>query len=209
MVTTVTKNRSSSQITTHVEDIHYQVVHWVPGRIRIRLPTLAHDPEYATKLQYSIASLNFITNVRISAVAMSVIVEYAHEANMEVSARLQSQVFHAIQEAALADIPRSPTSKEEAHSHEINYWERLGLPSLGLLLGLATLVGVPIPGVVIAAVILAGAVPVFQRALDAIQQQRQLNIDFLDGLAISLQTLQGNYFPPAFMLALIESGEIV
>ena len=209
MVTTVTEDSSLISIEAQVENIPYQVVHWVPGRFRIRILKLADDLEYATKLQYLVESIDFITSVRISAAARSMIVEYHHEANVEAIKTLQSQVFGAIQQASLAGIPILPTSKDKTHSHEIDYWERLGLPSLGLVLGLASLVGVPIPSIVIAAVIFAGAVPVFQRALDSIQQQRQLNIDFLDGLAISLQTLQGNYFPPAFMLGLIESGEIV
>jgi len=207
MVTTVTENRPLTQIETQVENVHYQVVHWIPGRFRIRIPRIASDPEYASKLKYLVESLDFITSIRINPAARSAIVEYHHEANAEAIAALQTQVFIAIQQASLADIPLS--IEEKPSSNEIDYWERLGLPSLGLVLGLASLVGVPIPGVVIAAVIFAGAVPVFQRALDAIQQQRQLNIDFLDGLAISLQTLLGNYFPPAFMLGLIESGEIV
>ncbi len=207
-VTTVTENRPLTQIETQVENVHYQVVHWIPGRFRIRIPRIASDPEYASKLKYLVESLDFITSICINPAARSAIVEYHHEANAEAIAALQTQVFIAIQQASLADIPLS-IIEEKPSSNEIDYWERLGLPSLGLVLGLASLVGVPIPGVVIAAVIFAGAVPVFQRALDAIQQQRQLNIDFLDGLAISLQTLQGNYFPPAFMLGLIESGEIV
>ncbi len=205
VVTTVTEE----PLLTQVENIHYKVVHWIPGRFRIRIPRLASEPDYARKLQYLVESVHFVTSVRISAAASSVIVEYNHEANAEAIATLQSQVFTAIQQADFADIPISVTSVEQPSSHEIDYGERLGLPALGLVLGLASLVGVPIPGFVIAAVILAGAVPIFQRALDAIQQERQLTIDFLDGLAISLQTLQGSYFPPAFMIGLVESGEII
>ncbi len=201
---------SEAQPLTQVENIYYQVVHWIPGRFRIRVPRVGYDLEYTTKLKYLVESLDFVISVRISPAARSLVVEYNHQADAGAIATLQNQVFTAIQQAASADIPVSPTSIEQKpSSHEIDYWERLGLPGLGLVLGLASLVGVPIPGVVIAAVVLAGAVPVFQRALDAIQQERQLTIDFLDGLAISLQTLQGTYFPPAFMVGLIESGEII
>jgi len=60
-----------------------------------------------------------------------------------------------------------------------------------------------------AGVVLTAAMPVFQRALDSIRYHRQLNIDFLDGLAISLHTWQGGFFPAAFMLGLIEGGELI
>ncbi len=190
-----------------LEDVRYQIAHWIPGRLRIRIPRLAYDSEYAAKLNYLIESLN-VTNVRISPASMSLVVEYHSEIGAGASATLKEQILTAIQKAPFIDsIPE--TNVEELSSHEINYGERLGLPILGLLLGLSSMAGLPIPGVVIGTVIFAGAMPVFQRALDAIQQQRQLNIDFLDGLAISLQALQGRYFPPAFMLSLIESGEII
>jgi len=191
------------------EKIYYQVVHSYTGRWRLRIPQLADDSEYASKLKYLVESLDLIATVRVNPATSSLIVEYDYEASAEAIANLQNQVFTAIQAALLADIPLLPTSQEKPSGLEIDYWERLGLPALGLALGLGAMVGLPIPGFVIGGVVLVGAVPVFQRALDAIQQQRQLNIDFLDGLAITLQTLQGTYFPPAFMLGLVESGEII
>ncbi len=206
LVTIVTSARPLAQS----QNIPYQVVHWIAGRIRIRIPRLAHDSEYASQLKYLVESLDFVSSVCVNPLASSVIVEYNHEASAEAIATLQSQIFTAIQEAPLADIPLLPTTGLEVpSSHEINYWERLGLPVLSLVLGLGAMAGLPIPGFIIAAVIFAGAVPVFQRVIDAIQQQRQLTIDFLDGLAITLQTLQGSYLAPSFMLSLVEAGEVI
>lgn len=199
----------AERLLTQTENIHYEVVHWISGRFRIRIPKLAYDSEYASKLKYLIESLNFVTSVRINQAARSVIVEYHHEANDAALAVVQEQIFAAIQEASLVESILPTSIQEKPSSHEINYWERLGLPALSLILGLGSIVGLPIPGVVIAAVIFAGAVPVFQRVVAALQQERQLTIDFLDSLAISLQTLQGNYFAPAFMLGLVESGEVI
>ncbi|BAU06031.1 heavy metal translocating P-type ATPase [Fischerella sp. NIES-3754] len=99
--------------------------------------------------------------------------------------------------------------KRKKADNEVDFVERLGFPIAGLVLSVGALAGLPIPGFVIAGVVFVGAIPVFKRAWEAIQQDRQLTIDFLDGLAISLHTLQGHYFAPSFMLGLVEGGEAV
>lgn len=197
------------------ENIHYQVVHWTTGRFRIRILRLSYDSEYASKLKYLVESLDFVTSIQLNPAASSLVVNYNHEANAVALTIVQEKLFVAIQEAPFVDIPIGWTSESEAQiqkppsSHEIDLVERLGLPALGLVLSVAAMVGLPVPGIVIAGVVVAGAVPVFRRAWEAIQQERQLTIDFLDGLAIALHTLQGNHFAPSFMLGLVEGGEVI
>jgi outer membrane lipoprotein SlyB len=57
----------------------YQIVHAVEGRIRIRIPLLGKEVEYASKLQKQVESLNFVTNVRINPLAESIIVTYKYK----------------------------------------------------------------------------------------------------------------------------------
>lgn len=197
-----------------VENIHYHVVHWITGRFRIRIPRLLYDAEYASKLKYLVETLHFVNKVNINPSASSLIVEYDYEANAVAIAVVQEKLFVAIQEAPFVEVPVGWTSISESEekkpsSHEIDLVERLGIPMLGLALSVGAMVGLPIPGVVIAGVVFAGAIPVFKRAWEAIQLERQLTIDFLDGLAISLHTLQGHYFAPSFMLGLVEGGEVI
>lgn len=196
-------------ITT--EAVHYQVVHWIRGRFRIRIPRLGFDAEYGARLLYIVGSLPAVTTARINPPARSLVVEYNPKLFGEALATIQGQIFESIQVAANPDLPALSTERATpaTEAHEINYWERLGLPALGLGLSVASLMGVPIPGYVIASVVIAGAMPVFQRAWEAIQEEKQLTIDFLDGLAISLHTMQGHYFAPSFMLGLIEGGEVI
>jgi Cu2+-exporting ATPase len=191
------------------ENIHYQVVHWTDGRFRIRIPRLAQDADYGNKLNWLVECLDFVTSVRVNPAASSIIIEYRSGA-VEI-AKVQDHVFTCIQEAPLAEIPLGwePGATEKKANNEIDYVERLGLPALGLVLSLGAMVGLPIPSFVIAGVVFMGAVPVFKRAWEAIQQDRQLTIDFLDGLAIGLHTLQGHYFAPSFMLNLVEGGEVI
>jgi heavy metal translocating P-type ATPase len=191
------------------ETVYYEVAHWVPGRFRIRVPRLADDEEFPCKLKWAVEALKFVTEVQINPAARSLIVNYNHQPNAVAIATVQEQLFVAIQAAPEAEVPAGWTGEEEKANNEVDFVERLGLPVAGLVLSLGAMAGLPIPGFVIASVVFAGAVPVFKRAWEAIQQERQLTIDFLDGLAIALHTGTGHYFAPSFMLGLVEGGEAI
>ncbi|QIR35845.1 heavy metal translocating P-type ATPase [Tolypothrix sp. PCC 7910] len=195
---------------SHAEAIHYEVVHWVPGRFRIRIPQLAWDEEYAQQLKYVLGKLDFATEVQINAKASSLILNYEHKPTAIAIATIQEKLFSAIQQAATAEVPVGWTGEEkEKANNEVDFVERLGFPVAGLVLSLGAMIGLPIPPVLIGAVVFVGAIPVFKRAWDAIQEERQLTIDFLDGLAIALHTATGHFFAPSFMLGLVEGGEAI
>ncbi|MBE9010839.1 heavy metal translocating P-type ATPase [Pseudanabaenaceae cyanobacterium LEGE 13415] len=193
-----------------VEDVYYQIVHWMPGRFRIRIPRLAKDEEYGVKLTHLIESLSFVLGTRLNPAASSLIVEYRHEPSAVAIATVQEKLFRAIQEAVTAKVDLALVKKDNHKAdNEVDFVERLGFPAAGLALSLASLAGLPVPPILIGGVVLVGAIPVFQRAWEAIQQEQQLTIDFLDGLAITLHTLQGHFFAPSFMLGLVEGGEAI
>lgn len=197
------------------ETVYYQIAHWVPGRFRLWIPRLAYDLEYSIQLQHLLETefRDFIISVRINTSARSVIVEYDSENSAAKISTLKQRIATVLQAALYVDTSELSTSVNEEQSDseidEINYLERLGLPVLSLGLALGAMFKLPIPQLWIASAIFTGALPVFKRVIDALQQQHELTIDFLDGLAITLQTLQGSYIAPSFMLCLLESGEVV
>ncbi|GAP94855.1 heavy metal translocating P-type ATPase [Leptolyngbya sp. NIES-2104] len=193
-----------------IENVYYEIVHWMPGRFRIRIPRLAQNEEYGAKLKYLVESLNFVTEVRLNSIASSLIVEYRHESTAVGIATIQEKLFRSIQDAVSAKVDLALVAKEEKKSNnEIDWMERLGFPAAGLVLSVASMAGAPVPPLLIGGVVLVGAIPVFKRAWEAIQQDQQLTIDFLDGLAIALHTFQGHFFAPSFMLGLVEGGEAI
>jgi heavy metal translocating P-type ATPase len=193
------------------EAIHYEVMHWIPGRFRIRIPRIADDEDYSTQLKYTLGTLEFVHDVSVNPASRSLIVNYHHEPTAVAISLVQNKLFDAIQKAQYVEVPAGWVEQrcEEKADNEVDFMERLGFPIAGLGLSLAAMVGAPIPPVLIGATIILGAMPVFKRAWDAIQQERQLTIDFLDGLAIALHTGQGHFFAPAFMLGLVEGGEAI
>lgn len=181
--------------------MNYQVVHNTTGRCRIRVPQVANDPEYATKLKWLVESLDFVTSVRINPAASSLIVSYDA---ITIPTAVQANIFTCIQQADTTEI--SPPANQELVP-QINVWERLGLPVIGL--GVALLAGpleLSIPFLLVGGLIASAALPIFSRAIAGIADDRKIKVDVLDSLWITLQALQGQYVAPALMISLIETG---
>ena len=49
----------------------------------------------------------------------------------------------------------------------------------------------------------------FRRAWDGLKQEKKINVDFLDALAVLLHSLEGFLLGPAMMITMIEGGEAV
>jgi Cu2+-exporting ATPase len=195
-----------------VSTVGYEVIHRNPLYLRIKIPKLAHDSEYCNKLHYLASSLDFIVSIRINVLASSLTVEFDPIANSVEIQNSQQSLFTVIQRAAYAEIDDEliQAANTVAPSRtEIDFWERLGLPALSLLLGLSITLGAPLPVPLAGAILLCATIPVFKRALQAIEQERQLTVDFQDGVAIALHTFHGAVFSPALMLGLIETGEVI
>ncbi|QIR35856.1 hypothetical protein HCG51_03190 [Tolypothrix sp. PCC 7910] len=88
----------------------YQIVHAVEGRIRIRIPLLAEEAEYASKLQKRVESLNYVTNVRINPLAESMIVTYKYK--FVSCTEMQTHLQEAIAQVASPQPPSAPPASE-------------------------------------------------------------------------------------------------
>ena len=85
---------------------------------------------------------------------------------------------------------------------------RLVLPTLSLLLVL--LAGpLSIPPLAVGCFIIISSHLSFKRAWAGLTKEKQVNVDFLDSLAITLQANQGFFLGPALMITMIEGGEAV
>ncbi len=191
-----------------VHTVGYEVIHRNPQRLRVRIPRLGNDPDYGGRLNYLMRSIAGVVEFRINLAARCISVEFDTPARL---IEQQHQLFETIEQAPYVSLDQKLVNEpvKKSQSKEIDYWERLGLPVASLIISTAVLLGLPLPGILTGALILTASLPVFQRAWDAIEKDRQLTIDFLDGLAIGLHTAQGSYFAPSLMLGLIEGGEVI
>jgi len=202
----VTNTPATPRLKKSMETPPYQVVHTVPGRVRLRVPRLNQDNEYVHKLNWFVESLSFVICVRINALVGSIIVYY------EPSAVSDDTVWEALalalQQADTTDIPQGAIATKTEFRPEINWLERLGLPvaSLGLA-WIAQQLVLPIPGLLVGGVVAIAAMPFILRTVETTLKEKRLDADILDALWLTLYTVKGDYVAPALMVSLMESGE--
>ncbi len=174
----------------------YQVVHSIAGRLRIRIPKLAQDSEFADKLNGLIQSVACITSVRTNAAAGCLVITYR-----EVSSTIvEEEILTCIQKAIGIDATETHSDVVEP---ETNRWQDLRMPVLSL--GVALLAApLELPVLIVGAAIAGAALPWFARATDSIVNHRQPNIDLLDSVWMTLQTVNGQYAAPALKTCLVE-----
>ncbi|BAZ68991.1 MAG: hypothetical protein KME28_17640 [Pelatocladus maniniholoensis HA4357-MV3] len=107
-------------MTVQSERIDYQVVHAITGRIRIKIPSLRIDPDYADKLQRLVKSLGAVTHVHINYASASIVIEY-NTIGIENKA-IHKELANCIQQAGGigADVSVPPESSEQHVPETIN-----------------------------------------------------------------------------------------
>ncbi|TFI55051.1 HAD family hydrolase [Mastigocladus laminosus UU774] len=179
----------------------YQVVHSTFGRYRIRIPQLARDSDFASKLKTLVESLAFVTEVRINAKASSLIVSYQDDV---CSTMALEKFVGCIQVVDCVEIPLTESLPEgEDLKPEVNQWKDLGFPVLSLSLALLA-APLELPPLIVVLAIAGAATPWFNRAADSLLNQRQPNIDLLDSAWMTMQAVQGQFIAPSLKTVLVE-----
>jgi Cu2+-exporting ATPase len=201
--------------------IDYEVRHAMPGRIRLRVPALEQTDRLAEAITHLLELQAGISGVRVNSACGSVVINYdARQTNLpgKLGAALRQLTIsdllalHAIQTKGSA---RSNGSRGKAGDAPagIEAWQSVAgklnplfLPTLSLglsLLGgsLGNALALPLIGYT--------SWPILKRAYQVLRDERRLNVDFLDSLAITISTLRGNLFTSAFMAWLISLGDYI
>ncbi|BAI91353.1 MULTISPECIES: heavy metal translocating P-type ATPase [Limnospira] len=205
----------TTAISPSLSNQECQVIHQVAGRTRFRLPLLAKHPQLATEIQPLLEKHSGITSVRINRVAACMVVQYVP--NQLAAVDLSNLVINAVKDLTnqeFYDKPNFRVNNEPETPEESGYLEEtessLRLPIIAT--ALAVLSRFPqltrLRSVARIAFILA-AFPVAKRAFNSLINQRRLNIDCLDFLALSLSATQGKLVTPAMVILLHELGDVI
>ncbi|MFP4133313.1 MAG: HMA2 domain-containing protein [Halothece sp.] len=86
----------------------YAIAHAVPGRVRLRMPQLAIDGEFAKALQEALNADEYVTQVRVNRAAASIAINYKNQglSEWELGLRLMS-IINTIQQDYQVDQPVS------------------------------------------------------------------------------------------------------
>jgi len=186
------------------------VVHRSGTRVRLRL-----HPEVAVQqgLLQHLAALPQVRAVRLNSLARSCVVQFAGPEQLPAD---EASLLRWLQDlpgsAALRATPAltaTPQAGAEAADDDESFVPaRIILPISSL--ALALLAGpLALPPLAVAGFILVSAHLSFRRAWAGLRQERRINVDFLDALAVTLHSLEGFLVGPALMISMIEGGEAV
>jgi Cu2+-exporting ATPase len=174
-----------------------QLVHAIPGRIRIRVESPGAFQRAAT-LQAYLESQPVVLSVRLNPACRSVILTHDPAVEAEdLVARVAGLSPQQLREMACPPPRPQPPQPE---------------PLLGLPLALSTAAAAAAlgGGTELAPWLLAGAaIPIFRRAFAALFRKSKLNVDVLDASATAVLALQGQFGTAAIMVWLISLGDLL
>ena len=183
-----------------------QVLHHSSRRIRFRV---GGSPSAWPELQQALSQAIEVKHVRLNTMAGCCVVEFDQQAGVEPLAWLQELpgALPALKQRSVAPSPKAAAAAE-GEEDESFVPSRIILPVSSL--ALALLAGpLSLPPLAVAGFILVSAHLSFKRAWQGLKEERKINVDFLDALAVTLHSLEGFLLGPAMMITMIEGGEAV
>lgn len=201
-----------------LDALAWRVQHHIPGRLRLRVPALGAQDSYALWLQASLEAIPGVICLRINRAARSIVIQHQPAAAELVWTRLGELLGQPEQEPVgdnghqaisssreTSGEPQTMTPNDSGH-----HWSSLQLPGLASALAFASQFPTlrwlrPMAAATLATTIL----PIAQRAFRSLWQERRLNIDCLDLLALSLSAWQGKLLTPALVVTLHQLGDTI
>jgi Cu2+-exporting ATPase len=176
----------------------FNVLHKIPGRCRLRFPNLREDKLLQFKLEKKMKSTGLIDDFRFKLGCNSVIIMF--QGSIE-------SLFLKLMEPDARDLKlakRTP-SFFEAKSP---IWNQDPVHSFSLSFAALMLGGLGGPFLSLSMVVISG-LPIWRRALLTLIDERRLNVDFLDALALTIAVLRRQPQTAALLTLLVHLGDVV
>jgi Cu2+-exporting ATPase len=184
-----------------------QIVHQIPGRLRLRIAGMRHASGWAEAVQTHLLAHPGFRQIRVNYPACSLIIEYTPAQSTATAILAQVQQFMK-QVPLEGPLPPPPDpAKPSSKPSELELLQRIALPALGL--GLAVLAGameLAIPPIVLGMVTLVAAFPVLERTRQDLAQGK-VDEEILESLWTIFHGLTGDFVAPNLDLVLAETGD--
>jgi heavy metal translocating P-type ATPase len=178
--------------------------HLIQGRVRLHVPELGRDRRTGEKLLAWLGAHSGVKSARINYDCASLVMEYdpAHEpVLMALLDRFRRASLKEIKALCTQPLPDAATAKP---APAVSKDSPLALPTLSLLMAFSAN---PVVMAVNLPLMLWNAVPIAKRAWRVWDNEKRLNIDVLDTLAISASVLQGSPMAGCIVTWLIKLGD--
>ena len=194
--------------------MQFAIRHFMPGRVRLWIPTLCYDKGLAEETLAWLRGQNAVRGARINYACSSLVVEY--EIAFEPMFRLLIGRLRLMTLSDLRELTQLAPPLGDAGQHlakeliaaakpaEEPRRYPLLLPTVSMALAfvanpVATAINVPL--------MLWNGYPIAARAYRVLRDEHRLNVDFLDALAIVASLAQGNHVAGALITWLIKLGD--
>ena len=194
------------------------IVHSVPGRLRLRLPGLPkHAAALWRSLAHWVAGQSHVCDQRVNAACACIIIHYdssVPESIADVVERLQTlSIAHLsailVPESCKEPKPPSAVSKlltVGATLFRVDETRVFQWSTASLLL---TITPLPFIAAMSLPLLFLTALPIWHRAFTVLRNERRLNVDLLDSLAILVTFARAQWFTGAFMILMISLGDFI
>ncbi len=188
--------------------MEYIVVHDILGRVRIKIPRLSYDHNYAARLCHLISSLQYVTTLRINLTALSMIITY--ETSKAKTPIIHAEIFAAIERANDTRLASGKISDSIKRENEYFSLMRLGLPIFALVLALLEgPLSLTLSPLLVGILVLLSIIPILSMAISRATKEKQLSIETLDSLWSILQAFEGQFIAPSLNITLDETRRML
>lgn len=177
-----------------------EIVHSLPGRVRFRLGHEKLSNGLCDSLHFYLANQTGIKEVRLNTACASLLLQY------DVSVWSEERLKELVTTIDSEQLKRKRTKFAAAQTCSSNDSPK---PVFDLLLATAAVACCFVAEPLVPLFLAGGALPIFSRAVLSLRRQRKLNVDALDASATALLTAQGQFAAAAFMVWLVNLGDVI
>ncbi len=189
----------------------YQIIHSLPGRIRVRFQAIYRDAPLANGLRDLLNTQDGVRLARTNPDCAAVVISFNPEAFDPLAwlDRLRLDDIKRPEHRAQSN-GRFPKPLAALRSATFSL-EAVLSPGLQLTLAMASLVStlVGAPSLVARSILYLATIPILNRGLQTVLEDKRLGADALDGVSCLFLIREGSLLPAAVMTSLIGLGELM
>jgi Cu2+-exporting ATPase len=179
---------------------NYLLLHATPGRCRIRVARLRADAAVRERISHRLGNSPLVSHYRLNPACESVTVEHLGTVEALFDMLLLPNLLPL---TVATQRPVNAIQLIDANSSEPSPFRAMAWAATALVLGPAGGFGLDL-----LLIVLTG-LPIWKRALSTLVNERRLNVDFLDGLALAIAVLRRQPRTAALMAMMVHLGDVV
>jgi Cu2+-exporting ATPase len=213
---------------TNATQADFEILHALPGRLRVRLPGIQYQPALALGLEHQLSQESGVFSSLANVACSSLTISF-NPAIFDALAWLSQLDLTNIKPVEAHAIKSPDGHHEPGHAHNALFvvaklpkplmalrrrtfqFEKMVPPKAQFVLGAAAVAAsiLELPAIITGSIVVAATTPIVNRAAQSLLLEKRVGADALDSLTCGLLINSGNFFPAAVMTSLIGLGELM